>query len=202
LLCTPMSDARIAFSKAAGVFIRCLPLWGLLVVHMVLFSLTGHLHPVSIVHAGLLVVQMVVFLSGLGLWLGSIFKRVSTAVPLTVVAAVALWVVVPAFLPYVPEMLDLSPGRVTHPARPEDASPPPLLVTLNPSLQALAFAEGPVREASRETGPAAYRYSANWAPVGAGLFTQRMAMTTAFYVGLGALFVWLTVRRMRRNIFR
>ena len=35
----------------------------------------------------------------------------------------------------------------------------------------------------------------------AGTFTLLMGGTTGFYAGMGALFVWLTVRRLRRKIF-
>jgi len=138
-----------------------------------------------------------VFLSGLGLWLGSIFKRVGTAVPLTVVAAVVLWVLIPAYLPHVPEIAGFgdSPDCYIR-----NASTPPMLVTLNPAGQAMVFAPAAVRLASGRG--LNYAFPDEWRPIGAGVFTQRMAITTACYVALGALLVRLTVRRMRRNIFR
>ena len=50
LLTTPLGNGDILLGKAASAFRRCLPIWGLLAGHMVLFVLVGYIHPIAIVH--------------------------------------------------------------------------------------------------------------------------------------------------------
>ena len=50
LLTTPLSDWDILLGKAVSAFRRCLPIWGLLAGHVILFTLAGYIHPVVSFH--------------------------------------------------------------------------------------------------------------------------------------------------------
>jgi ABC-type transport system involved in multi-copper enzyme maturation permease subunit len=80
LLATPLSDWEILFGQAVGAFRRCLPIWGLLAGHVVLFVLLGYIHPIAFLHLALLVAWLTCFLTGVGLYFSTRFARTTSAV--------------------------------------------------------------------------------------------------------------------------
>ncbi|MHC4351563.1 MAG: ABC transporter permease, partial [Planctomycetota bacterium] len=98
LLATTLDDREILLGKFVGVLRRCFPAWLLLMGHILLFSLAGIIHPIAIVHVGLLVTWIVVFLAGTGLYFSSCFKRTTTAVLMNFAVAGTVWAVVPILL--------------------------------------------------------------------------------------------------------
>ena len=95
LLCTTLSDWHIIAGKAVGVFRRCMPVWLLLLAHLVLFSLIGYMHPIALIHIGLLVGWLVLFLTGTGLYFSSRFRRTTAAVVANIGLGMALWIILP-----------------------------------------------------------------------------------------------------------
>lgn len=95
LLTTPLSDWTILLGKGVSAFRRCLPIWGLLAGHVVLFTLVGFIHPAAIPHLLILVIWLTCFITGAGLYFGTRFNRTTTAVVASFMLIVALWVLGP-----------------------------------------------------------------------------------------------------------
>ncbi len=95
LLATPLSDWDILFGKAVSAFRRCLPIWGLLAGHLLLFTLAGYIHPVAIFHLLVLVAWLTCFVTGSGLYFSARFARTTSAVVASFALVVGLWVVGP-----------------------------------------------------------------------------------------------------------
>ncbi|MCP4455462.1 MAG: ABC transporter permease subunit, partial [Planctomycetes bacterium] len=96
LLSTPLSDWQILVGKAVGTFRRCLPVWGFLIVHVVLFVSLGYIHPAALVIMPAILLWVVVFLSGTGLYFGTRCQKTSGAVISNLALILVIWLVVPA----------------------------------------------------------------------------------------------------------
>ncbi len=95
LLTTPLSDWDILLGKAVSAFRRCLPIWGLLAGHVLLFTLAGYIHPVAIFHLLALVAWLTCFITGSGLYFSAYFARTTSAVVASFALVVGLWVIGP-----------------------------------------------------------------------------------------------------------
>jgi len=95
LLCTPVSDWHILLGKAGGTAFRCLSVWVFLAAHVVLFTLLGFLHPIALIHVGLLAAWSSVFLTCTGLYFSTKYRSVTTALLMNLGLAGLLWVLVP-----------------------------------------------------------------------------------------------------------
>ena len=98
LLGTPLSDLHLIAGKAMGVFRRCVPVWLLLGGHMLLFTILGFVHPIVLVHLAMLVVWLVLFLTGTGMYFSARLRRTTAAVMANLGLALALWAVLPILL--------------------------------------------------------------------------------------------------------
>ena len=95
LLCTPVSDWHILLGKAGGTAFRCLSVWIFLAGHVLLFSLLGFLHPVAMIHVGLLAAWSGVFLTCTGVYFSTKYRSVTTALLMNLGLAGLLWVLIP-----------------------------------------------------------------------------------------------------------
>ncbi len=98
LLTTTVSNGGIVWGKLLGALRKCLPAWGLLFGHVIVFSLLGYIHPVAIFQFGILVGWVTVFLCATGLYFSTRFKHTTTAVIANVALAAGIWAVMPALL--------------------------------------------------------------------------------------------------------
>jgi len=96
LLSTPLDDWQILMGKAVGTFRRCLPVWGFLIVHVVLFVGLGYIHPAALIIMPAIVLWVVVFLSGSGLYFGTRYQKTSGAVISNLALVLVLWLVLPS----------------------------------------------------------------------------------------------------------
>jgi ABC-type transport system involved in multi-copper enzyme maturation permease subunit len=95
LLATPLSDWDILLGKAVSAFRRCLPIWGLLAGHVLLFTLAGYIHPIATFHLLALVAWLTCFITGSGLYFSARFARTTSAVVASFALVVGLWVIGP-----------------------------------------------------------------------------------------------------------
>jgi len=98
LLATPLDDKDILFGKFVGALRRCFPAWLLLFGHIIAFSLIGFIHPLAIIQTGILVIWIIVFLSGSGLYFSSRFKHTTTAVLMNFALVAAIWAILPLLM--------------------------------------------------------------------------------------------------------
>jgi len=182
LLATTLSDWQILFGKFAGVVRRCMPIWCLLFGHVIVFSLVGYIHPVAIVHFGILVAWIVLFLSGTGLYFSTRFKHTTTAVIANFALAGVIWALVPIVTLMI---VGISRG---------DTDLILGLVDTHPFFQAGIVVDGAVDSSGTYFWPG--MESAN-----AAESTIWMLACMLGYMFVGWLFMWRAKYRLRRNIF-
>ena len=197
LLTTPLTDAHIIWAKALGVARRCLPIWGILIAHVVFFCLFLCIHPVALLHLAMLTAGLLAFLMGTGLYFGARLRKTTSAVVSNFGLAVALW----ALLPYILGMLG---GLVDWSGIPVLAGAMNHLMSMNPMYQAwmATWAAGGTENAARAVGQLGYYwFGHSYVPSGAGAATLRIFLYMVAHGAVGLLCAWRAVRRLRRNVF-
>ena len=190
LLTTTIDDRQILFGKFVGILRRCLPIWIFLFGHVFIFSLAGYIHPFAIIQMGILVIWIVVFLSGTGLYFSSRFKRTTTAVIMNFALAAAIWGILPLLMTIVVSIN----APFTRNARDfvED------YMDTNPFVHAAVIIEATANENPVKIGSYGWIGSRRTDVVQS---TSWMLACMAGYISLGAFFAWRAKCRFRRNIF-
>jgi len=98
LLATPMDPQGIVWEKVLGAMWHSMPVWGLLLAHVTLAAVVGLLHPIAIVHVILLLAGVLALTTGIGMLVGSIARRSSTAVMLNLLVVGMIFVGLPLML--------------------------------------------------------------------------------------------------------
>lgn len=191
MLATSMDDWHILLGKAVGVFRRCLPIWLLLAGHVVLFVLFRYIHPIAIFQLFMFVAGLVVFLTGVGLYFSTRFKRTTSAVVANFTLALVLWAVIPVIL-----------GLISQFTRDYDALG--AYVSANPVTQATVIMSGAGGRWNARAGLSSLDYNwpspnNNWHKVGPA--TGILLVYMLIYMSAGFLFAWRAKCRFRRNIF-
>jgi len=187
LLATTLSDWQILFGKFAGVLRRCLPVWALLFGHIMLFTLTGVIHPLATIQMGILVAWIVVFLSGTGLYFSVRFKRTTTAVIMNFGVAALIWLL----LPFATTLI----GAIVRDFR-DFRGFCEVYWDTNPFVHAGVIMDATVN------GQGLGDYY--WFKVGARDVSEAtiwMLFCMLGYMFLGLLFAWRAKCRFRRNVF-
>lgn len=195
LLATPLSNGEILFGKAVSAVRRCVPLWGLLAGHMILFVLIGYIHAAAIVHLFLLVAWVTCFITGAGLYFGTRFARTTSAVVAGFSLILGLWAVVPILVGLLSVIAPQS--RL-----------PGMLAWAHPAVQAQIIMDG---AAGRENARISWKaieydrsrgaYHPGGRAIHVGRLTYIMAVFSALYILVGLLFFWRAKCRLRRNVF-
>lgn len=182
LLTTTLDNKEILFGKFIGTLRRCFPIWILLLGHTIAFSLLGSIHPVAILHIGILVLWLMIFLSCSGLYFSSRFKRTTTAVIMNFTFALAIWFVMPVAL-----FLASAITRNTTFAE--------SYMDAHPFVQVAICIDA----AAGKSMPDSYEWLGSRRQVFGA--TVWMLSCMAGYVSFGALLAWRAQSRFRRNIF-
>ena len=193
LLATPLSGWQIILGKAMGTLRRCLPVWIVLGGHVALFVIVGFIHWVVLLHMLILVVWLVVFFTGSGLYFSSRFRRTTTAVVMNLALGLVIWAVVPFVLFMI--------GVI---GRNYDFDLAQASVVINPVVYAGVALEGGGGERNAQYSAAKLDY--DWPePFGdynrVGQTTGLMLFTMAAYSLVGLLFAWRAKTRLRRGVF-
>ena len=190
LMVAPLSEWQILLGKAAGVLWRCLPVWFLLLGHVLVFSLMGEYHPIGLLHFGMLVTWVMVLLAGTGLYLGTVCRRTTTAVVLNIALGLLLWAVGPLLV----ALTVRASGSYS-----EDLVQ--FCLDANPVAQASYIIDGTAgsRNAERPAGELTYFWSTGTED--ATGTTAILATSMLLYGGIGLLFAWLARHNMRQTVF-
>lgn len=193
LLTTPLSDWDILFGKAVSAFRRCVPIWGLLAGHVVLFVLVGYIHPLAIIHLAMLLAWLTCFITGAGLYFSSYFARTISAVVASFALTAGLWVLGPI----VAGLLSIMGRHGNLFAK---------YMWLHPVFQAemIMGGAGGVRNArvpwrSLTYGTELVFFHTGRGGIGVGRMTCTLALIAAAYTLVGLLFFWCAKRRLRRK---
>jgi len=195
LLATPLSDWDVLLGKAVSSFRRCLPIWGLLAGHVVLFVLVGYIHPIAIFHLLIVVAWLSCFITAAGLYFSTRFARTTSAVVASFSLALGLWVAGPILV----GLLNTVGGRRV---------PFEKYLWAHPAIQAelVMAGAGGRRNASLSVGALDYGTEHVMFRIGRGTFdvhrmTSILTVTAFLYGLLGLLFFWRAKCRLRRNVF-
>jgi ABC-type transport system involved in multi-copper enzyme maturation permease subunit len=196
LLTTPLSDGEILFGKAISVFRRCLPIWGLLAGHMVLFVLVGYIHPVSLVQLAMVVGWLTCFITAVGLYFSARFARTTSAVVACFAVFLGLW----ALGPIIAGLLGLMSrqGEWFHG-----------YMSFHPAIQTHVLMAGTAGRANAEMSWRGLTYGAQevmfyvgHGTCGVGRMTATLAAIAAVYILVSLLFFWRAKCRLRRHALR
>jgi len=186
LLSTTLDDWQILFGKFLGNIRRLLPVWLLLFGHVIIFSLTGNIHPVAIIQIGILVTWIVIFLSCSGIYFSSRFKRTTTAVVMNFILAATIWALVPILLFVIADVVHSSDDFAEA------------YMDTNPFVHVVVIIDATANENPVKIG------SYDWVGLGSSDFSESMVWMYACMVGyvlLGLAFAWRAQHRFRKNIF-
>ena len=190
LLTTAIDDWKIVAGKAIGMFYRCLPIWLFLAGHVILFVLIGWFHWIAIVQLAVMVVCMVAFITGSGIYFSTYFRRTTSAVVANTALALFLWAVVPSVL----GMLQTNRNSDMLSA----------YITGNPFIQAVVITDATAGRQNAATSLRFLRYE--WPEMRRR--RQRIGDTTTIlfswliiYVAGGAGLAWMAKRRLRKKVF-
>jgi len=196
LLATPLSDRDILLGKAVSAFRRCLPIWGLLAVHMVVFTLVGYIHPIATVHLLVLVVWLTCFVTSAGLYFGTRFGRTTSSVVASFALVLGLWVLGPT----IAGLLSVF-GNSTDPLR--------SYMWFHPAFQAEVLMSGASGVRNADLPLRSLRYGEEHVVfdlVGKSLrfagMTKMLLATASVYLAAAAIFFWRARCRLRRSVFR
>lgn len=195
LLATPLSDWDILLGKAASAFRRCLPIWGLLAGHVLVFVLVGYIHPVAVFHLLIVVTWLTCFITSAGLYFSTRFGRTTTAVVASFALTLGLWVVGPILA----GLLSIVGNR---------GDPFVKYMWMHPAIQTeLVMAGAGGRQnaslplSSLEYGTERVIFNVGHEASGVGRVTAILIVRALVYIFAGLLFFWRAKCRLRRHVF-
>ena len=194
LLATPLSDWDILLGKAVSAFRRCLPIWGLLAGHMLLFTLAGYIHPVAILHLLALVAWLTCFITGSGLYFSARFARTTSAVVASFALVIGLWVIGPILAGLMGVMGGQKDVLATY-------------LWTHPTFQTQLIMTGAAGWQNAQASWGSLRYAtealfhSDRAAMGVGRVTCVLTAIAAAYVLAGLFFFWRAKCCLRRRIF-
>ncbi|OQB85343.1 MAG: ABC-2 family transporter protein [Planctomycetes bacterium ADurb.Bin126] len=183
LLTSGLTDWQILWGKSLAVFWRVRYLWLALLVHLSAFAVAGVLCAQTVPLIALIIIGCHVFLTGLGMYVGTRTPQNSIALLVVLGVAGGIWVVLPAVL---------TPLWYALQQRGMDVE----LAFLNPVSQATVAVEGflPFYHPTRYLGLEAS--GLDW-PTAAWLTLEFFLL----YGGVGTLLGWRAARRFRACAF-
>ncbi len=194
LLSTPLSDWDILLGKAVSAFRRCLPIWGLLAGHMLLFTLAGYIHPAAILHLLALVAWLTCFITGSGLYFSARFARTTSAVVASFALVVGLWVIGPILAGLMGVMGGQKDVLATY-------------LWTHPTFQTQLIMTGAAGWQNAQASWGSLRYAtealfhSDRAAMGVGRVTCILTAIAAAYILAGLVFFWRAKCCLRRRIF-
>ena len=186
LLTTTLNDWDILFGKFLGNVRRLIPVWLLLLGHVIIFSLLGYIHPVAPIQIIILVTWIMIFLSCTGIYFSSRFKRTTTAVVMNFILAATIWALVPLLLFIVADFAHHSDDFAET------------YMDTNPLIQTIVIMEATADEGLVRIG------NYHWIGMGSADFVESMAWILTCmlgYIFIGIIFAWRAKCRFRKNIF-
>jgi len=183
LLATTLSDWQILIGKFAGFLRRCLPIWFLLFGHIIIFTLSGVIHPVAIIQMGILVAWIVVFLFGTGVYFSARVRHTTTAVIANFALAGAIWALAPILLGLIAVGIGRAGGDIFE-----------AYIAVNPMVHAGVVMDGTTGTLGSYSWP-------SFSSLNAAQSTVWMLACMLGYMLLGVLFAWRAKCHFRRNIF-
>ena len=190
LLATSMDDWQIVVGKTAGVFYKCLPVWLLFAGHVLIFVFIRYIHPIAIIHLFIFITGLSAFLTGLGLYCSTRFRRTTWAVVANFAFVLVFWAVIPIVFGMVAEITRKGQVFETY-------------ISANPLIQSSVIMAGAAGVSKAHSSLSTLVYS--W-PI--SVHNESISSTTGIllvymlvYMLGGLFFMWRAKCRFRHNIF-
>ena len=196
LLATSISDWEIVTGKALGIFYKCLPIWLLLLGHIVLFIIIGYINPIAFIQILIIISGVIVFLTGLGIYISSFCKKTTWAIIISFVLVLIAWLFLPITIQILSEIFGFRQFARSFLGT---------YYSTNPFLeiQVVMDTAGGIQNADLSLSALKY----NWQNISNFNNLRSVFATTKFliyimliYSSLGMFFAWLAKRRIRVNI--
>jgi ABC-type transport system involved in multi-copper enzyme maturation permease subunit len=195
LLTTSLGDWDILLGKAVSAFRRCLPIWGLLAGHVLLFIFVGYIHPIVAFHLLPVAVSVSFFVVAVGLYFSSRFGRTTSSVIASFGLLLALWAAGPVFAGVLGTMTKKMDLFVAY-------------MMFHPAIQTelILNAAGGAQNADLPPGSLVYAgerviFGINQEAFGIWKMTGILAGTALVYIAVGMLFLWRAKCLLRRSLF-
>ena len=187
LLSSTLSDNQILFGKFTGVFTRCLPVWGLLLGHLLYLSIIGMIHPAGLIMILITITWIILFLCSTGIYFSSCYKHTTTAVIINFVMAVCIWGVIALFLGIVTGITE-SPYLLEG------------YMSYSPFALIIAIMNGTIGD---NISRASTTLKFDWIDKDLNFSEMLFIVLKSFvvYMTFALLFLWRAKKRIRRKIF-
>jgi ABC-type transport system involved in multi-copper enzyme maturation permease subunit len=190
LLTTTLGDWNILLGKVLGSLRRVLPCFGLLILHMAFFTLVGWIHPICLLQLPVIMLGIVLFMTGSGLYFSSLFRHTTTAVVVNVLLAAGLWVIFPILAMFIS-------GIFFHYSRDSEQA-----LLLNPLVQSVVVMEATLGENRADSQLANLSYDFPGLMAHDAIYATIWCFAVAAaYAFCGFMFAWLAKLRFRKHIF-
>ncbi|MBN1974475.1 MAG: ABC transporter permease subunit [Sedimentisphaerales bacterium] len=187
LLTSTLTDSQIVIGKLYGILSRCLPVWLLLIGHVLSFTVIGFIHPVAVPLTILLVVWFVFLICSSGMYFSSIFKHTTTAVIMNFVFIVFIW----GFIPLVFGIMGEFSG---------DREVSNICFFVNPFIQILVIIFSTIiTRIHLRNGNMEYSWPNGWESADVSLFA--FCISFCIYMILALFLLWRAKKRLRSKIF-
>lgn len=195
LLTTSLGDWDILLGKAVSAFRRCLPIWGLLAGHVLLFVFVGYIHPIVAFHLLLVAAWVSFFVVAVGLYFSSRFGRTTSSVIASFGLLLTLWAAGPVLAGVLGTMAKKMDLFVAY-------------MMFHPAIQTelILNAAGGAQNADLPPGSLVYAgerviFGINQEAFGVWKMTGILAGTALVYIAVGMLFLWRAKCLLRRSLF-
>ena len=181
LLMTPLSDWQIMSGKFIGILRRVLPVWVMLFIFLFTFSIPFNKDIKVVFVLAILMIAVIIFLYGAGLYFSSRFKNTNSAIIGCFIFICAIWVIYPHFIaPNLPGYLQYKSLEINR-------------ITINP----FTLARNVIGSEAFSYG----RYS-RWSnsPRNISDFLKIMSIVVIIYITAGVLFAWRAKRLFRKYL--
>jgi len=195
LLTTSLGDWDILVGKAVSAFRRCLPIWGLLAGHVLLFIFVGYIHLIVAFHLLLVAVWVSFFVVAVGLYFSSRFGRTTSSVIASFGLLLTLWAAGPVLAGVLGTMTKKMDLFVAY-------------MMFHPAIQTelILNAAGGAQNAELPLGSLVYAgerviFGINQEVFSFWKMTGILAGTALVYIAVGVLFLWHAKGRLRKSLF-
>ncbi len=181
LLATSLSEWRILSDKAIATFRRSAPIWLFALGHLVLFFSLGYVHIAALLHVSILILWLIVFFTGSGLYFSSLFRHSTSAVVATIAMLIVLWGVLPTVFILSGDVYERDAGH--------------------PIVQTVVIIHGSAGLQNASLGLADLKYQWPHGRTGFAETTGLIAVSSIAYMLVGIVLMWRAGCRFRKKIF-
>ncbi len=201
LLTAPISDGQIIWAKTASVLRRVSPLAGLMLAHLVVFSILPTIHPLGLLYMSLIALYSSSFIICLGMYCSTRTSTGTNSIVLALVLILCLWLAAPMVLNVGLDMGWFNIMSRRHPGlHYHHEVHPDVFNFLNPLVQMGVMVVSTTGQEKARLHPYLLEYRWVGAPAGTGAASVVVG-SLLVHAALSAGLLWRAKVRLRKNVF-